>query len=86
MQLILRKLEAFLEQPGDLTSSVSTNVQVLLALKTLHRGLYLFPNCFVQVVQSKQTGGKRTSSSLTFELMIALFSQSEALNASPVAQ
>ena len=44
MQLVLRKLEAFVEQPGDLTPHV--NVQVHLALKTLYHGLKLFPNCF----------------------------------------
>ena len=44
MQLVLRKLEAFVEQPGELSQMV--NVQLLLALKTLHRGLVLFPNCF----------------------------------------
>lgn len=48
MQLVLRKLEAFVEQPGELSQMV--NVQLLLALKTLHRGLVLFPNCFSQVI------------------------------------
>ena len=51
MHLILRKLEAFVEQPGELTPNV--NIQVLLALKTLHRGLVLFPNCFSQAIQNK---------------------------------
>ena len=49
MTLLLRKLEVFVEQPGDL-SVQSTNVQVLLAVKTIQKGLVLFPNCFSQAI------------------------------------
>jgi len=49
MTLVLRKLEVFVEQPGDLACS-GTNVQVLLAVKAVHRSLVLFPNCFSQCI------------------------------------
>ena len=56
-------------------ASKNMQIQLRIVLKTMSAGLNLFPNCFSQVIQSKQGGGKKTSSSVVLENLIGIFSE-----------